>query len=121
MNLLGHLPPQIDIEFPVIYLKAYHCHTEPFILKLDGSHVCSLFLVTIGSTSLFVLKCCSLGRKVLGIIKTHMSPSSLCGAAVFVALAAAVLWCPSCRQVTGQGCYHNQTLFSTYITTTDQH
>ena len=60
---LGHLPHQICIEShtnvnfcPVFYLKAYLRHTEPFRMKPDGSHVTSLFWVTIGSTGLSVLK-----------------------------------------------------------------
>ena len=60
---LGHLPPQIHIEShssvnlcPVFYLKAYLRCTESFRMKPDGSHVTSLFWVTIGSISLSVLK-----------------------------------------------------------------
>ena len=59
----GHLPPQICIEshfsvnlYPVFYLKAYLRHTESFRMKPDGSHVNSLFWVTIGSIGLSVLK-----------------------------------------------------------------
>ena len=61
---LGHLPPQICIEShsnvklcPVFfYLKAYLRCTESFRMKPDGSHVTSLFGVTIGSIGLSVLK-----------------------------------------------------------------
>ena len=63
MDQLGHLPPQIHIEShsnvnlcPVFYLKAYLRCTEPFRKKPDGSHVTSLFWVTIGSTGHSVLK-----------------------------------------------------------------
>ena len=59
---LGHLPPQIHIEShssvnlcPVFYLEAYLRHTESFRTKPDGSHVTSLFWVTIGSIGLSVL------------------------------------------------------------------
>ena len=38
------------------YLKAYLGCTESFRMKPDGSHVTSLFWVTIGSISLSVLK-----------------------------------------------------------------
>ena len=59
----GHLPPQIHIEShtnvnlcPVFNLKAYLRCTKPFRMKPDGSHVTSLFWVTIDSTGLSVLK-----------------------------------------------------------------
>ena len=59
---VGHLPPQICIEshsivnlFPFLYLKAYFRHTESFRMKPNGSHVTSLFWVTIGSIGLSVL------------------------------------------------------------------
>ena len=59
----GHLSPQIHIEShsnanlcPVFYLKAYLRCTEPFRMKVDGSHVTSPFWVKIGSTGLSVLK-----------------------------------------------------------------
>ena len=57
-NFLGHLPPQIHIDShsnvnlcPVFNLRS----TEPIWMKPDGSHVTSLFWVTLGSTSLSVL------------------------------------------------------------------
>ena len=62
-DCLGHLPPQIHIEShtnvnlcPGFYLKAYLICTEPFRTKPDGSHVTSLFWITIGSTGWSVLK-----------------------------------------------------------------
>ena len=62
-NCLGHLPPQILIESHSnvnfcldFYLMAYLRHTEPFRMKLGGSHVTSLFWATIGSTCQYVLK-----------------------------------------------------------------
>ena len=62
-DCLGHLPHQICIDShtnvnlcPDFYLKAYLGHTEPFRMKPYGSHVTSLFWVTIGSTSQSVLK-----------------------------------------------------------------
>ena len=65
---LGHLPPQICIDShanvnfcPVFYLKAYLRCTEPLRMKPDGLHITSLFLVTIGSTGLSVIKPLLLG------------------------------------------------------------
>ena len=62
-DCLGHLPPQIQIEShssvnlcPVFYLQAYLRCTESFRTKPDGSHITSLFWVTVGSISLSVLK-----------------------------------------------------------------
>ena len=62
-DCLGHLPPQICIEFhnsvnlcTVLYLKVYLRHTELFWKNPEGSHVTSLFWVTIGSIGLSVLK-----------------------------------------------------------------
>ena len=67
-DCLGHFPPQIHIEShpnvnlcPLFYLKAYLRCTEPSWTKTDGSHVTSLFWVTIGSTGPSVLKIFLLG------------------------------------------------------------
>ena len=67
---LGHLPPQIHIEYhsnvnlcPIFYLKAYLRCTESFRMKPDGSDVTSLFWVTIGSIGLSVLNHFFLGKE----------------------------------------------------------
>ena len=84
-DYLGHLPPQIHIEShsngnlcPVIYMKAYLRHTEPFRTKPDGLHVTSLFL---GNNRQHRPVCAktisSWVRKVLCVAKAHMSPGSL--------------------------------------------
>ena len=86
-DYLGNLPPQICIEShssvnlcPVFYLKAYLRCTEPFRMKLDGSHVTSLFL---GNSRQHRPVCAktisSWVRKVLCVAKAHMSLGSLGG------------------------------------------
>ena len=70
----GHLLSQIHIEshsnvnlFPVFYLKAYLCYTEPFRKKSDGSHVYSLYILYICARKTF-----SWIRTVLGDAKAHV-------------------------------------------------
>ena len=93
---LGHLSPQIRIEFhtnvnlcPIFYLEAYLRHTEPFRMKPDGSHVTSLFWVTIGSTDWSVLKP-FLGQGKFFVLLKHMSPGSLYGAAALTVCVSLV-------------------------------
>ena len=95
---LGHLPPQICIEYhtnvnlcPVFYLKAYLRHTEQFRMKPDGSHVTSF----LGGNNRQHRPVCtktisSWVRKVLCVAKAHMFPGSFWGAAASAALVAGV-------------------------------
>ena len=90
--------PQIYIEFhssvnlcPVFYLKAYFKCTEPFRMKPDGACVTSHFL---GNNRQHRPVCAktifSWVRKVLCVVKAHMSPGSVWGAAASAALAVDV-------------------------------
>ena len=98
---LGHLPPQIPIEFqshsnvnlcPVFYLKAYLRHTESFRKKSDGSQVTPLFWVTIGSISLSVLKAFLLGYGKFSVLLRHICLWALSGGCCFCSLGS---WCLS--------------------------
>ena len=108
MDLPGHIPPQIHIEShsnvnlcPVFYLKAYLCHIEPSRKKVDGSHMCPLFLCNNRQhMPLYANIISSWVRMVLGITKAYLPSCNVCHALLCVALVAVFVWCTSCRQVT---------------------
>ena len=90
------LPPLIYIEFhsnvnlcPVLSLKAYVCHTEPFWKKLDGSRVCFLFL---SNNKQNMPICATVSSRVTNVldIERHASLGTINGAAVLAALVASV-------------------------------
>ena len=82
---LGHLPPEICIEShlnvkhcPVFSLKVYLCCTEPFRKKSDGSCLSFLFWGNNRQHMPVSAKIVSSrARKVLSIVKTHMSLGSI--------------------------------------------
>ena len=95
---LGHLPPQIHIESHtsvnlchVFYLKAYLRCTEAFRTRADGLCVTSLFLDNNKQhRPICTETISSWERKVLCIVKAHISPGSLQGAAASADLVAGV-------------------------------
>ena len=74
--------------------------------SLDGSHMYFLFL---GNNrqhmSICAKRISSWARKVLGVAKAHMSPSTFWGAVVSKHFELVFPLCPSCRQVTGMSFY----------------
>ena len=126
----GHLPPEIHIESysnvhlcPVFYLKAYLRCTESFRKKSDGSRVTSLLLSNNRQHRPVCAKTISSWvRKVLSVVKAHMSPGSLQGVAASAALVAdvslvTILQAGDWTRVSTPARHY----FSTYITTTDRH
>ena len=119
--ILSLIPMLIFALF--FYLKAYLRHTESFRMKTDGSHVTSLFF---GNNRQHQPVCAetisSWVRKVLCVVKTHMSLVSLWGIAASAALATGV----SLMAILQVGDWARvptpaRLYFSTYITTTVWH
>ena len=126
----GHLPPQIRIEShsnvnlcPIFYLKAYLRCTESFRKKSDGSHLTSLFWVTIGSIGLSVLIPFLLGYGKFSVLLRHICLQAVSGG---VAPSAALVAGVSLVTILQVGDWTRVSTpashyFSTYITPMDQH
>ena len=129
INCLGHLQPQVHLEFhynvhlcPLFYLKTNLHDTEPFRKESDRSHVYSLFLVNNQHMSICAKMMSSWLSEVLGIAKVYMSLGTSWGATLSVAFGAG----NSLLSILQAGYWARfsttaRHYFSTYITTTNWH
>ena len=104
MDWPGHLPPQILMLIFALCFTWRHIYA---ILNLLGRSWMDLlctpyFLLTIGSTCLYVLKLFFLGLGKFWVLQRHICfPISSVVLWCLQSWQLVFSWCPSCRQVTG--------------------